>query len=201
MSYADTQLVKLSLTGDRSAFGQLVELYKGKLHRLANRMLHNSHDSEDIVQETFVRVYLSLNSYDQKQKFSTWIYRIGKNLCVDLLRKKKSVYSLDAEIAGEEELNHYGILPSGIASPETALMETETHEQLTKVINKLSDKYKEIAKLYYIHDLSLMEISEKLNIPLTTVKTRLYRSRDHLRKRWGLSILISMILIFNFSMV
>jgi RNA polymerase sigma-70 factor (ECF subfamily) len=198
MSYAETHLVKLSLTGDRSAFGQLVELYKGKIHRLANRMLNNPHDSEDVVQETFMRVYLNLNRYDEKQKFSTWIYQIGKNLCVDLLRKKKSVYSLDAAIPGEDELNHYGILSSEDNSPEMALMEAELQEQLSQVINKMSDKYKAIATLYYVHDLSLQEISEKLDIPITTVKTRLYRGREYLRKRWGISFLISLLTFFNF---
>jgi RNA polymerase sigma-70 factor (ECF subfamily) len=198
MSFAETHLVKLSLTGDRSAFGQLVELYKGKIHRLAYRMLNNPHDSEDVVQETFMRVYLNLNRYDEKQKFSTWIYRIGKNLCVDLLRKKKSVYSLDAEIAGEDEMNHYGLLSSEEQSPEMALMETELHEQLNQVIDKLSDKYKAIASLYYVHDLSIQEISEKLDIPVTTVKTRLYRGREYLRKRWGMSLLISLLTFFNF---
>jgi RNA polymerase sigma-70 factor (ECF subfamily) len=198
MSYAETHLVKLSLTGDRSAFGQLVELYKGKIHRLAYRMLNNPHDSEDVVQETFMRVYMNLNRYDENQKFSTWIYRIGKNLCVDLLRKKKSVYSLDAEIAGEDELNHYGILSSDDNSPETAMIETELQEQLTQVIDKMSDKYKAITTLYYIHDLSLQEISTKLNMPITTVKTRLYRGREYLRKRWGMSFLISLMTFFNF---
>jgi RNA polymerase sigma-70 factor (ECF subfamily) len=201
MSYAETHLVKLSLTGDRSAFGQLVELYKGKIHRLANRMLNNPHDSEDVVQETFMRVYLNLNRYDEKQKFSTWIYRIGKNLCVDLLRKKKSVYSLDAAISDEDELNHYGILSSDDNSPEMALIEAELQEQLSQVINKMSDKYKAIATLYYVHDLSLQEISEKLNIPITTVKTRLYRGREYLRKRWGISFLISLLTFFNFVII
>jgi RNA polymerase sigma-70 factor (ECF subfamily) len=198
MSYAETHLVKLSLTGDRSAFGQLGELYKGKIHRLAYRMLNNPHDSEDVVQETFMRVYLNLNRYDENQKFSTWIYRIGKNLCVDLLRKKKSVYSLDAEIAGEDELNHYGILSSDDNSPEMAMMETELQEQLTQVIDKMSDKYKAITTLYYVHDLSLQEISTKLNMPITTVKTRLYRGREYLRKRWGMAFLISLMTFFNF---
>jgi RNA polymerase sigma-70 factor, ECF subfamily len=198
MSYAETHLVKLSLTGDRSAFGQLVELYKGKIHRLAYRMLNNPHDSEDVVQETFMRVYLNLNRYDENQKFSTWIYRIGKNLCVDLLRKKKSTYSLDAEIAGEDELNHYGIVSSEGNSPEMALMETEMQEQLAHVISKMSDKYKDIPNLYYVHDLSLQEISKKLEIPVTTVKTRLYRGREYLRKRWGMSFLISLLTFFNF---
>jgi RNA polymerase sigma-70 factor (ECF subfamily) len=198
MSYAETNLVKLSLTGDRSAFGQLVELYKGKIHRLAYRMLNNPHDSEDVVQETFMRVYLNLNRYDEKQKFSTWIYQIGKNLCVDLLRKKKTTYSLDAEIAGEDELNHYGILSSEDKSPEMALMETELQEQLNLVISKMSDKYKAIATLHYVHDLSIQEISEKLSMPVTTVKTRLYRGRDYLKKRWGMSFLISLLTFFNF---
>jgi RNA polymerase sigma-70 factor, ECF subfamily len=198
MSYAETHLVKLSLTGDSSAFRQLVELYKGKIHRLAYRMLNNPHDSEDVVQETFMRVYLNLNRYDENQKFSTWIYRIGKNLCVDLLRKKKSTYSLDAEIFGEDELNQYGIVSSESNSPEMALMETELQEQLAQVISKMSDKYKDITTLYYVHDLSLQEISEKLGIPVTTVKTRLYRGREYLRKRWGMSFLISLMTFFNF---
>ena len=198
MNYVETRLVQLSRTGDRTAFGELVDLYKDKIHRLAYRMLDNSHDSEDVVQETFMRVYLNLNRYDENQKFSTWIYRIGKNLCVDLLRKKKVVYSLDAEISGEDEWNHYGILPSEEISPEVQMLQVEIEEHLNHVIDKMPVKYKDIVSLYYVHDLSLQEISAKLNIPITTVKTRLYRGREQLRKRWGMSLLISIMIFFNF---
>jgi RNA polymerase sigma-70 factor (ECF subfamily) len=79
-----------------------------------------------------------------------------------------------------------------------ALMETELQEQLTQVISKMSDKYKAIATLYYVHDLSILEISEKLSIPVTTVKTRLYRGREYLQKRWGMAFLISLMTFFNF---
>ncbi|KAA0781499.1 sigma-70 family RNA polymerase sigma factor, partial [Bacillus sp. BB081] len=77
----ETRLVKLALKGDQRAFAEIVELYKDKIFHLGYRMLSNRHEAEDVVQETFLRVYKNLDRYDQKQKFSTWIYRIGTNLC------------------------------------------------------------------------------------------------------------------------
>jgi RNA polymerase sigma-70 factor (ECF subfamily) len=197
MNVMELRLVQLSRTGDRTAFEKLVDLYKGKIHRLAYRMLNNSHDSEDVVQETFMRVYLNLNRYDDNQNFSTWIYRIGKNLCVDLLRKRKVSSSLDADISEEDELTPYGVLPSNEITPEHQALLTEQQEQVRRVINTLSDKYKPVVTLYYLHDLNIQEISEELGMPLTTVKTRLHRGRDYLRKKWGMTILLNVVIFFS----
>jgi RNA polymerase sigma-70 factor (ECF subfamily) len=194
MNVAEVQLVQLSRTGDRAAFKELVELYKDKLHRLAYRMLHDLHESEDIVQETFVRVYLNLNHYDEKQKFSTWIYRIGKNLCIDLLRKKKVDHSLDAGLTGDLDKPFYEKLPSTDASPESRFLFNELQEQMRKVIDKLSDKYKQVVTLYYLHEMSLQEISDLLGMPVTTVKSRLHRGREQLRKRWGLMFTVGVVM-------
>lgn len=194
MSYAETQLVKLSRTGDRAAFIELVDLYKDKIQRLAYRMLNNKNDIEDVVQETFIRVYLNLNHYDESQKFSTWIYRIGKNLCIDMLRKKKMTHSLDAHIHEDLATNYYDKFESNELSPETRYLQTEFQEQFTILISKLSEKYRSIVALYYIHELSLQEISERLGIPATTVKSRLHRGREQLRKKWGTMILFQMLI-------
>jgi RNA polymerase sigma-70 factor (ECF subfamily) len=201
MNVAELHLIKLSRTGDPGAFGELVELYRNKIQRLGYRMLLNKLDSEDIVQETFIRVYLNLNHYDESQKFSTWIYRIGKNVCIDLLRKKKPVHSLDAEMSDyDDEFSFYSRIPSEDHSPEHIVMQSETQEHIRKAVNKLSDKYKSIINLYYLEELSLQEISDKLNLPVTTVKTRLHRGRELLRKKWGMNFAIGLIMFFTIGM-
>jgi RNA polymerase sigma-70 factor (ECF subfamily) len=201
MNVAELRLIQLSRTGDRGAFVELVELYSSKIHRLAYRMLHNKPDSEDIVQETFMRVYLNLNHYDESQKFSTWIYRIGKNVCIDLLRKKKPVASLDAELSDmDDDYSFYSKIASEESSPEHLVLQSETVEQIRKSIHKLTDKYKSIVTLYYLEELSLQEISEKLHLPVTTVKTRLHRGRELLRKKWGMTFVVSLMLFFTLGM-
>lgn len=193
MSYAETQLVKLSRTGDNAAFVELVEMYKDKIQWLAYRMLNNNHDIEDVVQETFIRVYQNLNSYDESQKFSTWIYRIGRNLCIDLLRKKKMTHSLDAQVYDEASSTYYDKLEGYGPSPESSYLQTEFIEQFTAIISKLSDKYRQIITLYYIHELTLQEISERVQLPVTTVKSRLHRGRELLRKKWGTVLLFQLL--------
>ncbi|MCD1258231.1 RNA polymerase sigma factor SigW [Paenibacillus athensensis] len=202
MNVAELRLIQLSRTGDRGAFVELVELYRSKIQRLAYRMLHNRPDSEDIVQETFMRVYLNLNHYDESQKFSTWIYRIGKNVAIDLLRKKKPVQSLDAELSdADDDYSYYSKLASQDHTPEHAVLQTETQEHVRKAINKLADKYKAVITLYYMEELSLQEISDKLQLPVTTVKTRLHRGRELLRKKWGMNFVVGLMVFFTIGMI
>jgi RNA polymerase sigma-70 factor (ECF subfamily) len=201
MNVAELRLIQLSRTGDRRAFVELVGLYSSKIHRLAYRMLHNKPDSEDIVQETFMRVYMNLNHYDESQKFSTWIYRIGKNVCIDLLRKKRPVSSLDAELSDmDDEYNFYSKIASEEGSPEHHVLQSETQEQIHKSIHKLADKYKDVITLYYLQELSLQEISDRLQLPVTTVKTRLHRGRDLLRKKWGMAFVVNLFMFFTFGL-
>lgn len=89
LNFVEARLAKLARNGDRNAFAELVELYKDKIFHLAYRMLNNKQEAEDAVQETFLRVYTNLHRYDENQKFSTWIFRIGTNLCIDKLRRRK----------------------------------------------------------------------------------------------------------------
>lgn len=183
VNYVETRLAKLSRNGDRRAFAELVDLYKDKIYHLAYRMLSQSQAAEDIVQETFLRVYKNLHRYDETQKFSTWIYRIATNLCIDQLRKRKSNYSLDAEMGDGEGTDWYALLPSGEDSPEGQLLLSETQQQIRRAINTLPDKYKSVVILRYLHDMSLQEISDVLGMPVTTIKTRVHRGREYLRKK------------------
>ena len=183
LNLLEPQLVKLILKGDQLAFAELVELYQEKLYHMAYRMLNNKQEAEDVVQETFLRVYNNLYRYDENQKFSTWIYRIATNLCIDLLRKRKLVYSLDAESSDYEGLDGYSMIPSDHRTPESELLISETQSIIHKAIEQLPPKYKSVMVLRYIHELSLQEVGDILDMPVTTIKTRVHRGREYLRKK------------------
>ncbi|MBD0383904.1 RNA polymerase sigma factor SigW [Paenibacillus sedimenti] len=183
MNFVEARLAKLARNGDRNAFAELVELYKDKIFHLAYRMLNNKQEAEDAVQETFLRVYTNLHRYDENQKFSTWIFRIGTNLCIDKLRRRKNTYSLDAEMPDGEGNDYYAMLPSHEDTPEKQVIVSETQEQIREAIETLPEKYKSVVVLRYLHDMSLQEIGDVLQMPVTTVKTRVHRGREYLRKR------------------
>ncbi|RTE11437.1 RNA polymerase sigma factor SigW [Paenibacillus whitsoniae] len=183
MNFVEARLAKLARNGDRNAFAELVELYKDKIFHLAYRMLNNKQEAEDAVQETFLRVYTNLHRYDENQKFSTWIFRIGTNLCIDKLRRRRNTYSLDAEMSDGEGADFYAMLPSDEDTPEEQLIVSETQAQIHRAIASLPEKYKSIVVLRYLHDMSLQEISDVLDMPVTTIKTRVHRGREYLRKK------------------
>jgi len=179
----EQRLVRLARKGDTRAFAEIVDLYKDKIFHLAYRMLSNRHEAEDVVQDTFLRVYRNLDRYDETQKFSTWIYRIGTNLCIDRLRKRKPNYSLDAEMNDQEGIDGYAMIPSDNRTPETYLLVSETQKMVHEAIESLPAKYKTVMVLRYLKDMSLQEISDVLDMPVTTIKTRVHRGREFLRKK------------------
>ncbi|MBW5448205.1 RNA polymerase sigma factor SigW [Cohnella sp. CFH 77786] len=183
MKPLDTRLAKLARKGDQRAFAEIVSLYKDKLYHLAYRMTGNRQEAEDVVQDTFLRVFKNLERYDENQKFSTWIYRIATNQCIDRLRKRRNVYSLDAESSDHEGLDGYAMMPSDERTPESELIQSETQRLIHQAIETLPVKYKSVMVLRYLQDLSLQEISEVLDMPVTTIKTRVHRGREFLRKK------------------
>jgi RNA polymerase sigma-70 factor, ECF subfamily len=171
------------LKGDHNAFGEIVEIYKDKVFQICFRMLGNRQEAEDLAQEAFVRAYVNIRSFNITMKFSTWLYRIATNLCIDRLRKKKPDYYLDAEVAGTEGLNMYSQIASDMAKPEGEVESLELQETIQVEIMKLPEKYRSVIVLKYIEELSLKEISEILDLPVGTVKTRIHRGREALRKQ------------------
>ncbi|WP_409303809.1 RNA polymerase sigma factor SigW [Peribacillus sp. SCS-155] len=175
--------IKQVLKGDQNAFGELVELYKDKVYQICYRMLGNRHEAEDMAQEAFVRAYVNIRSFNIKMKFSTWLYRIATNLCIDRIRKKKPDYYLDAEVAGTEGLDMYSQIAADSAQPEEELESLELREAVQAEILKLPDKYRSVIVLKYMEELSLKEISDILDLPVGTVKTRIHRGREALKNK------------------
>ncbi|WP_226683472.1 RNA polymerase sigma factor SigW [Sutcliffiella horikoshii] len=175
--------IKQIKKGDQDAFAEIVELFKDKIYQLVYRMIGNSHEAEDIAQEAFIRAYININSFDVNRKFSTWLYRIATNLTIDRIRKKKPDYYLDAEVAGTEGLTMYSQVAADIALPEEEVETMELQGEIQRQILKLPDKYRSVIVLKYIDELSLIEISEILEVPVGTVKTRIHRGREALRQQ------------------
>lgn len=175
--------IKQVKSGDQNAYAEIVELYKDKVYRICYRMLGNPHEAEDIAQEAFIRAYININSYDINRKFSTWLYRIATNLSIDRIRKKKPDYYLDAQIEGTEGLDMYSQIAADGPLPEEDVESLELQEWVQGEILALPVKYRSAITLKYLEDLSLKEISEILELPIGTVKTRIHRGREALRKR------------------
>ncbi|MCA0170899.1 RNA polymerase sigma factor SigW [Bacillus sp. RAR_GA_16] len=169
--------------GDHNAFGELVELYKDRVFALTYRMLGNRQEAEDVAQEAFIRAYTNIDRYQIDRKFSTWLYRIATNLSIDRMRKKKPDYYLDAEVAGTEGLTMYSQISTDEPLPEEEVVSLEAQEGIHQAILSLPAKYRSAITLKYIQELSLKEISEILDLPVGTVKTRIHRGREALRKK------------------
>ena len=173
------------LQGNQNAFEEIVLLFQHRLYHVCYRMLGSREEAQDIAQEAFVRAYSNLHTFDQKRKFSTWIFRIATNLCIDRIRKKKPDYSLDAQVPGTEGLDMYSQIAADDDLPEKEVERLETRQRVQYEIGRLPEKYRSVITLRYMEELPLQEIADILDIPLGTVKTRVHRGRDALRKQIG----------------
>ncbi|WP_054950951.1 RNA polymerase sigma factor SigW [Numidum massiliense] len=178
-------LIQRAVDGDETAFIGIVEQYKDKIYYLSLRMLRSAQDAEEIAQETFLRVYKNLDRFDPQRKFSTWIYRIATNLCIDHIRKRKAHYSLDDSIGDDDGEDWYSRQESSEPTPEESLMSLELRTKVKDAIEELPAHYKAAIVLRYFHDMTLAEIGEVLSLPVSTVKTRVHRARESLRKVLG----------------
>jgi RNA polymerase sigma-70 factor, ECF subfamily len=183
MELTEQRIIQRAQKGDRAAFSELVDLYKDKVYHISYRMLGNRQEAEDVAQETFLRVYANLDNYDPQYKFSTWIYRIASNLSIDAIRKRKKNLSLDAEITGADGAVWHDRLADAGKGPEEELLTDELQEEVQGAIMGLNPKYRAVMLLRYIEDLSLQEISDVVGLPISTIKTRIHRGREALRKK------------------
>ncbi|MDL4841255.1 RNA polymerase sigma factor SigW [Aquibacillus rhizosphaerae] len=177
------EIIKQVKKGDQSAFEDVVTFYQNKVYQICFRVIGNAHEAEDLAQETFIRAYVNIHSFDDKRKFSTWLYRIATNISIDRIRKKKPDYFLDAEVKGTDGLDMYSQLPAEQLLPEEEVESLELQSYIQQEIMQLPTKYRSVIALRFVDELSLAEISEILSIPVGTVKTRIHRGREALRKR------------------
>jgi RNA polymerase sigma-70 factor (ECF subfamily) len=179
----DEELIERFQNGDVYAFEQIVKRYKNQLLNFAYRFLGDIEDSEDIVQETFLRIFRKRNAYRNIAKFSTWIYTITGNLAKTELRRRKKRKLFSISSLGYDEKDYE--LPDHRRGPEEKADSVVKEEIIQKAIDVLSPKFKEVIILRDIQELSYEEISKILKIPLGTVKSRVNRARLKLQEILG----------------
>ena len=176
----DEELIARFQNGDTYAFDLLVRRYKDPLLNFIFRFLGDLVESEDIVQETFYRVYKNKHYYKEVAKFSTWIYTIAGNLAKTELRRRKrrKVFSIHKETAAEKELE----LPDLKSDPEKEVNTVVTEKLIQKAITSLPQKFRQVIVLRDIQGFSYEEISSIIKVPLGTVKSRVNRARLKLQE-------------------
>ncbi|KPL85925.1 MULTISPECIES: sigma-70 family RNA polymerase sigma factor [Herpetosiphon] len=162
-------LVRATIRGDQIAFQRIVELYQGPIFNLAYRMLHDGHEAEDAAQEIFIRAYTKLETFDQSRKFSTWLFSVASNYCIDRLRRRRPIVPLD-DLAFA--------LPSTDDGPERSALRGELRDAVQRALATLPDHYRLVAVLRYWNDLSYQEIENITGLSESAVKTRLHRARN-----------------------
>ncbi len=176
----DEQLVELCLSGQDEAFAVLVKRYQNQIFSLAYRLGGDYDEAKDLAQEAFFKVYQELRSFDTKRKFFPWLYRVAHNTCINgINRRPKAALILD-------ELQNYAESEAKPGScPELSFEEKEASALLKKHLLGLPEQYRIPLLLKYIEGLTYQEISAKMDLPVTTIETRLYRGRQMLQKQLG----------------
>lgn len=188
MSNAQTTTQPFSLealrAGDRNEFTRLVDAYSGVIYRLALKMLNNTQDAEDVLQDTFLKAYRGLANFDGRSSVSTWLYRIATNEALMLLRKRKNpAISIEEPDDTNDEAQEPLQIVDWCCLPEVEMLSTEARAHLDQAIKSLPPSLRVVFLLREIEGLSTLETGEVLNLSETAVKTRLSRARLRLREQ------------------
>jgi RNA polymerase sigma-70 factor (ECF subfamily) len=169
--------------GDPEEFSKLLDAYSSKIYRLALKMLNQQQDAEDVLQETFVKAYRGIKSFDGRSKISTWLFRIATNEALMVIRRKHpETVSIDEPIETEEGEQEPIQIIDWCCLPENELLSEESRVKLDAAVQKLPQRLKVVFLLRDINDLSTHETAEILGLSDTAVKTRLSRARLRLRE-------------------
>lgn len=179
----DEEIVSYIINGRTDLFSVIVDRYQSKVYSTAFHYTHDQEEARDLTQEIFIKLYNNLQSYKSKASFSTWLYRIAVNRCIDWTRKKK-LHTVSAIYdSSDEEIDIYEVMADSGGGPEEALIKQENKDYIIKVVEDLPEIYKTVIILYYFQDFSPREISDITDIPKRTIETRLYRGKNLLKLR------------------
>lgn len=165
--------------GDQRAYADLMRMYKEPIYLMLLKMTNNPTEADDLTIEAFGKAFSSLHLYTPTHAFSTWLFSIATNNCVDFIRKKRlqTVYLDDMHNSTGDEVYEFPI-PSEAHNPEEAIISQQRVNLLREVVKQLKPRYRQLVELRYFEELSYEEIAEQLNLPLGTVKVQLFRARD-----------------------
>jgi RNA polymerase sigma factor (sigma-70 family) len=191
-SKRDYQLLREALdNNNQQAYAELLRLYRNPIYYMLLKMMNNADDAEDLTMEAFGKAFKNLDKYSPEFAFSTWLFKIAANNCIDYLRKKNTMPTcIDQDLFNiEGNLNEVnGGMPD---TPEDRIIEKQKILTLRKAVDQLRPKYKELVELRYFKELSYEEISQELGISLNNVKIQLFRAKEMLagimqNSRWSI---------------
>lgn len=179
----EKELLKKCRQGDRDAFNILVQTYQRQVINLAYGMLSDTEDATDAAQEVFIKVYRNIDRFEGKSSLSTWIYRITSNVCKDFLRKRtRTIQSISIYESSEDDDDRPMEIKDSSPTPQEHMEITETQREVRKALDELPEEYKSVIVMYDLEGLSYDEISNVLQCPVGTIKSRLNRARKALKK-------------------
>ncbi len=178
----DYNLVKNAIdNGDQKAYAELMSRYKDSIYFMLLKMVNNRDDADDLTIEAFGKAFKNIKQYTPDYAFSTWLFKIATNNCIDFIRKKrKQTFSIDKGIETDDggELNID--IKSNQLDPEENMMKKQKVMMMRDVVERLKPRYRKLVELRYFQERSYEEIAEELSLPLGTVKAQLFRAREFL---------------------
>jgi RNA polymerase sigma-70 factor (ECF subfamily) len=174
----DFHVVCRAKEGDQKAYAELMQRYKDSIYFMALKMVNNKDDAMDLTVETFGKAFENLDKYKPDFAFSTWLFRIATNNCIDFIRKKRinvvSLHTLTDNDGEERQLE----MRSNTLNPEETSIRKQENEKLKNIVDQLPLRYRTLIILRYFEEQSYEEIAQQLDLPLGTVKAQLFRARD-----------------------
>ncbi|MFT4525462.1 MAG: RNA polymerase sigma factor (sigma-70 family) [Granulosicoccus sp.] len=178
---ADLVLVNAAIKGDQKAYADLMGRYRDSIYFMLLKMVNNKDDADDLTIEAFGKAFNKLHQYTPNYAFSTWLFKIASNNCIDFIRKKKKLtYSLDKGIEGGDGGEIMLQVPSNTLDPEENFIKEQKEILMRSVVEKLKPRYRTLVELRYFKEFSYEEIAKELDLPLGTVKAQLFRAREFL---------------------
>jgi RNA polymerase sigma factor (sigma-70 family) len=173
----DFKLVQKAKKGDQQAYAELMERYRDSIYYMLLKMVSNTTDAEDLMIEAFGKAFKNIDQYTPSFAFSTWLFKIATNNCIDYIRKRRTnIISID-QTSDDQETQSITI-QSDTLDPEEYMINNQKIKLLRDVVSKLKPRYKTLVELRYFNEYSYEEISKELSLPLGTVKAQLYRARE-----------------------
>ena len=178
----DAVLIRRALAGEQRSYKKLRQKYHESIYNLIYRMIRDKDEVEDLTQEAFIKAFMSLSSFNDEFAFSTWLYKIATNNCIDYIRRKKlQTFSIDKPIESKESDYTYE-LPDSTYEPDQDLIDRQRKKLLEDAINSLPAKYRHVIHLRHVEEKEYQEIAAILRLPLGTVKAHIFRAREMLNK-------------------
>lgn len=174
----DSRLIHDALGGNQAAYRRLMKKYHDQIYNLILRIVHQKEQVDDLTQETFVKAFASLRSFNEEYAFSTWLYKIATNSSIDHIRKRKlNTFSIDKPVGAEESEYHFE-LPDTTYQPDKSIIQHQRARLIEEAINRLPEKYRRVIILRHNEERDYAEIARILKLPIGTVKAHIFRGRE-----------------------